>query len=62
MVSDSFPGDMGRRRCSVVLRIVVGLLFLEHGLSKYFRLSRAQSGVVSGDGHSWMAGAIGDRG
>ena len=55
MISDSFRATWSPRLLSI-LRIVVGLLFMEHGLSKYFAFPVAPSFHVAGI--LWAAGAI----
>jgi putative oxidoreductase len=55
MLSESFRATWSPRLLSV-LRIIVGLLFLEHGLSKYFGFPVMPSFQVTGI--LWVAGAI----
>lgn len=55
MLSDSFRATWSPRVLSL-LRIIVGLLFMEHGLSKYFGFPITPSFHVAGI--LWVAGAI----
>jgi putative oxidoreductase len=55
MISDSFRATWSPRVLSI-LRIVVGLLFMEHGLSKYFGFPMVPPFHVAGI--LWAAGAI----
>jgi putative oxidoreductase len=55
MISTAFQATWSRRVLSV-LRIVVGLLFMEHGLSKYFGFPIVPPYHVAGI--LWAAGAI----
>jgi putative oxidoreductase len=55
MISESFRATWSPRVLSIV-RIVVGLLFMEHGLSKYFGFPVTPPFQVAGI--LWAAGAI----
>jgi len=57
MFSESFQATWSPRVLSI-LRIVVGLLFLEHGLSKYFGFPQASPAAFQVIGMYGLAGAI----
>jgi putative oxidoreductase len=57
MVSESFRATWSPRMLSV-LRIIVGLLFLEHGLSKYFGFPGPSPATFQVFGLLGLAGAI----
>jgi putative oxidoreductase len=57
MVSDSFRATWSPRLLSI-LRIIAGLLFLEHGLSKYFGFPAPSPAAFQVMGILGLAGAI----
>jgi putative oxidoreductase len=57
MISQSFRAEWSPRLLSIV-RIVVGLLFLEHGLSKYFGFPAPSPAAFQVVGLLGLAGAI----
>jgi len=57
MISESFRAMWSPRLLSV-LRIIVGLLFMQHGLSKYFGFPAASPASFNAMGLLGVAGAI----
>jgi putative oxidoreductase len=57
MISQSFRAEWSPRMLSI-LRIVVGLLFLQHGLSKYFGFPAPSPASFQVFGFLGLAGAI----